>query len=54
MNLRIDYLRPAIGSHMIASAKVRRSGRTVAVVDVEVIVEEKLVALGRCVQATGS
>jgi len=48
MNFRIDYLRPAIGSAVIAVARVRRAGRTASVVDVEVVDDEaRLVALGR-------
>lgn len=48
MNFRIDYLRPAIGSALVAVARVRRAGRTVTVVDVEIIDnEERVVALGR-------
>jgi uncharacterized protein (TIGR00369 family) len=48
MNFRIDYLRPAIGSAVIAVARVRRAGRTASVVDVEVVDDKaRLVALGR-------
>jgi uncharacterized protein (TIGR00369 family) len=48
MNFRTDYLRPAIGSALVAVARVRRVGRTASVVDVEVVdEEERLVALGR-------
>jgi uncharacterized protein (TIGR00369 family) len=48
INLRTDYLRPAIGEALTAVASVRRSGRTAAVVDIEVRDDEKkLVALGR-------
>ena len=48
MNFRTDYLRPAIGSALVAVARVRRAGKTASVVDVEVVDdEEKLVALGR-------
>ena len=48
MNFRIDYLRPAIGSAVIAVARVRRAGRTASVVDVEVVDDEaRLVALRR-------
>lgn len=54
MNLRVDYLRPAAGEEMVATARVRRSGRTVAVVDVDVEAGGKLVAIGRCVQATAA
>ena len=48
INLRIDYLRPAVGSVLTGTARVRRAGRTVAVVDVEVYDEQQaLVAVGR-------
>jgi uncharacterized protein (TIGR00369 family) len=48
MNFRTDYLRPAIGSALVAVARVRRAGKTASVVDVEVVDdEERLVALGR-------
>ena len=48
INLRIDYVRPAMGSVLTAIARVRRSGRTVALVDVDVHDEQQsLVAVGR-------
>lgn len=48
INLRIDYLRPAIGDALTGVARARRQGRTVAVVDVEVMDEQqRIVALGR-------
>ena len=48
INLRIDYVRPAMGSVLTATARVRRSGRTVALVDVDVHDEQQsLVAVGR-------
>ena len=48
INLRIDYVRPAMGSALTATARVRRSGRTVALVDVDVFDEQQsLVAVGR-------
>ncbi|HYR38886.1 MAG TPA: PaaI family thioesterase [Methylomirabilota bacterium] len=48
INLRIDYVRPAMGSMLTATARVRRSGRTVALVDVDVHDEQQsLVAVGR-------
>jgi uncharacterized protein (TIGR00369 family) len=48
INLRIDYVRPAIGDALIGVSRVRRSGRSVAVVDIEVTDEQgRLVALGR-------
>lgn len=48
INLRIDYLRPAVGGSLTGTARVRRAGRTVALVDVEVYDERQtLVAVGR-------
>jgi uncharacterized protein (TIGR00369 family) len=48
INLRTDYLRPGIGEALTAVARVRRMGKTAAVVDIEVLDDEKrLVALGR-------
>ena len=48
MNFRTDNLRPAIGEALIATARVRRAGKTVAIVDIEVFDDEnRLVALGR-------
>jgi uncharacterized protein (TIGR00369 family) len=48
INLRIDYVRPAMGSALTATARVRRSGRTIALVDVDVLDEQQsLVAVGR-------
>lgn len=48
INLRVDYLRPAFGSDLIARARVRKSGRTVGVVDIDVEDGEgRLIAVGR-------
>ena len=48
INIRVDYLRPAVGTSITATARVRRSGRTVTVVDVDVNdAEGTLVAVGR-------
>jgi uncharacterized protein (TIGR00369 family) len=48
INLRIDYLRPAVGSVLTGTARVRRAGRTVALVDVDVYDEQQaLIAVGR-------
>ena len=48
INLRIDYLRPAVGKLLTGTARVRRTGRTVALVDVDVHDEQQtLVAVGR-------
>ena len=48
MNLRIDYLRPAVGEALTGIGRVRRAGRTTAVIDVDVLDPEgRLVAIGR-------
>lgn len=48
INFRTDYLRPATGNSLAATAWVRRAGRTVGVVDIDVHDEEgRLVAVGR-------
>ena len=48
INFRVDYLRPATTPRLIATARVRRTGRVVAVVDIEVAdAEGRLVAVGR-------
>ena len=48
INFRTDYLRPATGASLVATAWVRRAGRTVAVVDIDVHDEQdRLVAVGR-------
>ena len=48
MNLHVDFLRPAIGKRLHATAAVRKLGRTVAVVDVDVFdASSALIAVGR-------
>ncbi len=48
INFRVDYLRPAQGPALLATAYVRRAGRTIGVVDIDVEDEAgKLVAVGR-------
>jgi uncharacterized protein (TIGR00369 family) len=48
INLRIDYLKPAVGTLLTGIARVRRMGRTVALVDVDVHDEKlSLIAVGR-------
>lgn len=48
INFRVDYLRPAFGGPILADAAVRRAGKTVGVVDVDVTARDgKLLALGR-------
>jgi len=53
VNFRVDYLRPAIDTALIVTATVRRSGRLVGVVDVDVANEAgQLLAVGRSTYAT--
>jgi len=48
VNFRTDYLRPAVNTSLHAIASLRRVGRTVGVVDVDVVNDErKLIAVGR-------
>jgi uncharacterized protein (TIGR00369 family) len=48
INIRIDYLKPAVGTSITGTARVRRSGRTVTVADIDVYDEAgALVAVGR-------
>ena len=53
VNFRVDYLRPAIDTALVVTARVRRSGRLVGVVDIDVSNETgQLVAIGRATYAT--
>jgi len=48
INFRVDYLRPAMHSDLLAVARVRRAGRTVGVVDIDVTDSSgRLTVLGR-------
>jgi uncharacterized protein (TIGR00369 family) len=48
INFRVDYLRPATRTDLIGHARVRRAGRTIGVVDIDVLDEGgRLIALGR-------
>lgn len=48
VNLRIDYVRPAVDTALTAIATMRRRGSSIAVIDVDVSDEAgKLIALGR-------
>jgi uncharacterized protein (TIGR00369 family) len=48
INIRIDYLKPAGGDSLTATASVRRAGRTIGVVDIDVTDGSgRLVAIGR-------
>jgi len=53
VNFRVDYLRPAIKTGLVGTAKVRRAGKSVGVVDVDVFNDQKaLVAIGRATYST--
>ena len=53
VNFRVDYVRPAVDTALIATATVRRAGRLVGVVDIDVANEAgQLVAVGRATYAT--
>ena len=53
INFRVDYLRPAIKTNLITTATVRRAGKSVGVVDVDVFNEQKaLLAIGRATYST--
>jgi uncharacterized protein (TIGR00369 family) len=48
VNFRVDYLKPAVGRSLVATGSLRRQGRSMAFVDVDVLDENGvLVALGR-------
>jgi len=48
INFRVDYLRPSTGSFLIGKALIRRAGKTIGVVDVDVFDEAgRLTAVGR-------
>ena len=52
MALHVEYLRPAVGHELRARGILRRMGRSVARVDVEVSAAATLVALGRASYST--
>jgi len=48
INFRVDYLRPCAGIYLLAKAVVRKAGKTVGVVDVDVVNDQHcLCAVGR-------
>ena len=54
IEFRVDYLRPAIDTDLLAKASIRRSGKTVSVIDVDVENDNGvLIALGRGVFGGG-
>ena len=53
INFRVDYLRPAIKTSLTTTARVRRAGKSVGLVDVDVFIDQKaLVAVGRATYST--
>jgi len=53
INFRVDYLRPSIKTSLTTTATVRRAGKSVGVVDVDVFNDQKaLVAIGRATYST--
>ena len=55
VNFRVDYLRPAVDTALVVTARVRRAGRLIGVVDVEVANEKgDLIAIGRANYATAT
>lgn len=53
MSLAIDYLKPAMGPSLDAVAILRRRGRTVSRVDIEILSGKELVAIARGTFHTG-
>jgi uncharacterized protein (TIGR00369 family) len=48
INFRVDFLRPAVGAALVGTGRLRRAGRTIGVVDVDVHdAEGRPVAVGR-------
>jgi uncharacterized protein (TIGR00369 family) len=55
VNFRVDYLRPAFNTALLTTARVRRAGKSVGVVDVDVLDEKgALVAIGRATYSTAA
>jgi acyl-coenzyme A thioesterase PaaI-like protein len=53
INFRVDYLRPAVNTALTVTARVSRSGRSVGVVDVDVLDSaQNVVAIGRAAYST--
>src|ERR1700722_4635616 len=48
INFRVDYLRPALRADLLACARVRKAGRTIGIVDIDVSdTDGRLIAIGR-------
>ena len=55
INLAVDYLRMAGDVDLVAKARVRRAGRTIAVADIDVETDDgRLIAVGRATYSTKS
>ena len=55
VNFRVDYLRPAVDTALVITATVRRSGKLVGIVDIDVANEKgQVVAIGRATYATAN
>jgi uncharacterized protein (TIGR00369 family) len=55
INFRVDYLRPAVNTALVVTARIVRNGKSVGLVDIEVANEAgALVAVGRACYATGT
>ena len=53
INFRVDYVRPSIKTSLTTTATVRRAGKSVGLVDVDVFNDQKaLVAVGRATYST--
>ena len=53
INFRVDYLKPAVNTALTIVGRVRRSGKSVGVVDIDVLDDAKsLVAIGRATYST--
>jgi uncharacterized protein (TIGR00369 family) len=53
IDLRIDYLRAAPGTDLMAHAKLLRAGRSIATADVEIVdLDGKVIAVGRGTYST--
>ena len=53
IGFRVDYLRPAIDTALLLTARVRRAGRSIGVADVDVFDEQgTLLAIGRASYST--
>jgi uncharacterized protein (TIGR00369 family) len=53
VNFRVDYLKPAVDTALVAVSRVRRAGKSVGVADVDVFAEKgALLAIGRGTYST--